>query len=79
MKATQPPQWAEYHIGTKRIPNASHTCPKDLRHVDLRMTIYKLRIKSKWLTPFRNKRKLPAMIEPHNTPVPGLFDKICDF
>ena len=23
MKATQPPQWAEYHIGTKRIPNAS--------------------------------------------------------
>ncbi|MBR3696405.1 MAG: hypothetical protein IKL98_09235, partial [Akkermansia sp.] len=28
-----------------------HTCPKDLGHVDLRITIYDLRIKSKRLTP----------------------------
>ena len=36
---------------TLAAPGKGHTCPKDLGHLDLRMTIYDLRIKSKRLTP----------------------------
>ena len=39
-----------------------HTCPKDLGHVDLQMTIYNLRIKSKRLTPMLGiKEKMVTM------------------